>query len=312
MTYRPALRILAVVAIAVLAATGAVACTGDTAGSDHRLDVVAAFYPLQFVAERVGGDTIKVTNLTKPGIDPHDMELNPSQVGQVTRAKLVVYLKGFQPAIDDAIAQQEGILAFDVAGVQQLLTRTGGHTHDHGEGTPSGSQNLDPHVWLDPTRLATIGDRLAERLGQIDPDHATDYAARATALRAELEQLDREYEQGLNACQRREIVVSHAAFGYLTDRYRLKQIAVSGLTPEGEPSPRRLADVIEEAREHRATTIFFETLVNPKVAETIAKEVGVQTGVLDPLEGVPASGSDDYFSLMRANLATLKPALGCS
>ncbi|HEX5597105.1 MAG TPA: metal ABC transporter substrate-binding protein [Micromonosporaceae bacterium] len=315
MTHRSALRTLAVLAATALAAGSAVACSNGTDGADSgRLNAVAAFYPLQFVTERIGGDAVKVTNLTKPGVDPHDMELSPSQVGQVSRAKVIVYLKGFQPAVDDAVEQQDGGRAFDVAGVQPLLTGTGGHSHDHGSGTGgAGSSGApDPHVWLDPTRLATIGDRLAERFGQIDPDHAADYSARAATLRRDLEQLDREYTQGLQTCERREVVVSHAAFGYLTDRYRLEQISVAGLTPEDEPTPRRLAEVIEEARRHQATTIFFETLVNPKVAETIAEEVGVRTAVLDPIEGLKPGSNDDYFSVMRANLATLKPALGCS
>jgi zinc transport system substrate-binding protein len=323
MNNRPTPRVLAATATALLALGAVTACSSDeTAGADpERVDVVAAFYPLEFVSERVGGDAVAVTNLAKPGAEPHDLELNPGQVGQVSEAELIVYLKGFQPAVDEAVDQSGGDRAFDVTTVQPLLdAAAGGHDHE-GEGEPGHAEEhaeeegggKDPHVWLDPTRLATVGEKLAERLGKADPDHAADYTARAKALRTELEKLDAEYAQGLKTCQRRELVVSHTAFGYLTERYQLEQIGISGLTPENEPSPQRLAEVTEEARKHQATTIFFETLVSPKVAETIAREVGAKTAVLDPIEGLSADNAGgDYFSVMRSNLETLRTALGCS
>jgi zinc transport system substrate-binding protein len=274
---------------------GVAACSGDGAAGEGKINVVTGFYPLQFVAERVGGDAVSVTNLAKPGAEPHDLELKPQQVAQVADAHVVVYLKGFQPAVDKTVAQEAKDTAFDAAAVEPLL--------DGGK---------DPHLWLDPTRLAAVADRLADRLGQADPDRAADYRSRAAALRGGLEELDREYAEGLKTCQRREIVVSHMAFGYLANRYHLEQVGINGLTPEAEPSPQRLADIAEKAREHRATTIFFETLVSPKVAEAIAREVGAKTAVLDPIEGLAAGSTEDYLSVMRANLATLKPALGCS
>ncbi|NJP34705.1 metal ABC transporter substrate-binding protein [Micromonospora thermarum] len=324
MNIRSAPRTLAATATALLALGGVAACADDQAGvNPQRVDVVAAFYPLQFLAERVGGDAVTVSNLVKPGAEPHDAELNPGQVGEVAQAELVVYLKGFQPAVDEAVEQNAGDKAFDVATVQPLLdAASADHEHEgegegEGEGEAAGhaeeeTGGKDPHLWLDPTRLATVGDQLAERLGTADPDRAGDYTARAKALRTELEKLDAEFTAGLKTCQRREIVVSHTAFGYLTERYQLEQIGVSGLSPEDEPSPQRLAEVAEEAREHKATTIFFETLVSPKVAETIAGEVGAKTAVLDPLEGLSGDNGGDYLSVMRANLATLRTALSCS
>lgn len=306
MTVRTALA----AATALLTLGGVAACSPAGGGHDPgRVDVVAAFYPLQFLTERVGGPTVTVTNLVKPGAEPHDLELNPRQVGQVVDAELIVYLGGFQPAVDETVAQNGGDRAFDVAGVQPLRADAG-HRHSDGAGHEADHGGQDPHVWLDPGRLATIGDRLAERLGHADPDHAADYTARAQALRTDLERLDGEYAEGLRNCQRREIVTSHTAFGYLADRYDLDQIGVTGLSPEAEPSPRRLATVAAEARAHRATTIFFETLVSPKVAETVAREVGARTAVLDPIEGPPAEG--DYLTAMRTNLQTMRTALDCS
>ncbi|SCF45320.1 metal ABC transporter substrate-binding protein [Micromonospora mirobrigensis] len=313
------LRTLAAATAALLTLGGTAACTRDGAGADpRRVDVVAAFYPLRFLAERIGGDAVRVTDLAKPGAEPHDLELNPRQVGQVAEAELVVYLSSFQPSVDEAVAQNAGDRAFDVTGVQPLLdVAAGGHDHEGDAGHEGAAGHAeeehggkDPHLWLDPTRLATVGDRLAERLGRVDPEHAADYTARAGSLRSELTKLDGEFTAGLATCQRREIVTSHTAFGYLTQRYRLEQVGLTGLSPEAEPSPQRLAEVVREARDHRASTIFFETLVSPKVAETVARTVGARTAVLDPIEGPPAEG--DYLSAMRTNLQTLRTALDCS
>jgi zinc transport system substrate-binding protein len=286
---------------------------GATAAADGKLSVVTAFYPLQFISERVGGDAVRVSTLTKPGAEPHDVELNAKQVGQISDAGLVVYLGGFQPAVDDAVKQNGGDRAFDVATAVQLLSadEADSHSHEGEEHAGESAGGTDPHVWLDPTRLATIADKLAAELGAADPAHAADFTARAATLRTELTALDSEYTAGLKTCERRELVTSHTAFHYLADRYDLAQIGITGIDPEAEPSPQRLADVAAEAREHNATTIFFETLVSPKVADTLAREVGAQTAVLDPLEGLTDDGAD-YFTVMRANLGSLTTALGCS
>ncbi|MEU7591211.1 metal ABC transporter substrate-binding protein [Micromonospora sp. NPDC049230] len=314
MSNRATSRVLAAVTALLTLGAGAGCSTSADGADSQRVDVVAAFYPLQFLAERIGGDAVRVTNLAKPGAEPHDLELSPSQVGQVSEAELIVYLRGFQPAVDDAVAQNGGDRAFDVTSVQPLLDASaGGHDHEGEEGhAEEGNGGKDPHVWLDPTRLAGIGDQLAQRLGKADPARAADYTARAATLRADLTALDGEFKRGLATCQRREIVTSHAAFGYLADRYQLEQVGITGLSPDVEPSPQRLAHTIEEAKEHHATTIFFETLVSPKVAETIAGQVGAKTAVLDPIEGLAAGSNGDYLSVMRTNLRTLQTALGCS
>ncbi|GIF16173.1 metal ABC transporter substrate-binding protein [Actinoplanes teichomyceticus] len=294
----------------VAATSVAAAGCGAPADTGGRLPVVAAFYPLQFVSERVGGDLVRVTNLTKPGAEPHDVELSPRQVARIVDARVAVYLHGFQPAVDEAVAQNAPEQGYDVSTAVGL--RHAGETeeeHEEHEGHEHGA--TDPHVWLDPTRLATIGDDLARRLAGLDPAHATDYTARAAALRRQLTDLDGEFRAGLATCARRELVTSHTAFGYLAERYHLTQIGITGIDPEAEPSPRRLAEVAAQARAHGTTTIFFETLVSPKVAETIAREAGASTAVLDPLEGLTDPDAD-YFSVMRANLAALTTALGCS
>ena len=314
---------------ALLAVSATAGCgAGDAAGAGggDKPQVVTAFYPLEFLSREIGGDAVSVSNLTKPGAEPHDVELNPRQVGSISEATLVVYLKGFQPAVDAAVAQEAG-KAFDAASVVELLPATAGPDHERAGETGAGHDEAgaeeagheeeaadgakDPHVWLDPTRFATIAGAVGEQLATADPDHAADHRARAAALRTRLNELDAEFAAKLKTCERREIVTSHTAFNYLARRYDLTEIGITGVSPETEPSPQRLAEVTAEAREHGATTIFFETLVSPKVAETIAREVGATTAVLDPLEGLNEPGAD-YFSVMRANLAALTGALGCT
>jgi zinc transport system substrate-binding protein len=302
--------------LALLLMLSAVAGCGDSAAgnpADGKPAVVTALYPLQFLGERIGGDQVTVSNLTKPGAEPHDVELNPRQVGEISDAALVVYLNGFQPAVDEAVEQEAKDRAFDAGSAVDLLPIAAHDEHAEvpGEEHEEAAGGTDPHVWLDPVRFATITDRLGERLAATDPAHAADYRARAATLHAELDALHQEFATGLKTCARREIVTSHTAFNYLAQRYGLTEVGITGISPEAEPSPQRLAEVAAEARSTGATTIFFETLVSPKVAETIAREVGARTAVLDPLEGLTEPGSD-YFSVMRANLTALTGALGCT
>ncbi|WP_250009620.1 metal ABC transporter substrate-binding protein [Actinoplanes sp. M2I2] len=295
----------------VLALTVLAGCGGQAGGAKagEKLEIVTAFYPLQFLSERIGGDVVSVTNLTKPGAEPHDIELTPRQVGEVAEAGLAVYIKGFQPAVDEAIGLEAKDRAFDAASVVPLLPAGGGDEHGHEHETAESGE--DPHVWLDPVRFSTIAEKLGERLAEADPGHAADYRARAKALVAELGALNGDFAAGLKTCERRELVTSHTAFAYLAGRYDLHQVGITGIDPEAEPSPQRLAAVAREARETGTTTIYFETLVSPAVAETIAREVGARTAVLDPLEGL-IDQKGDYFSVMRANLAALTAGLGCS
>lgn len=267
--------------------------------------IVAGFYPLRFLAERVGGARVTVTDLTKPGAEPHDLEIGPKVAAQIHDAGLVLYLAGLQPAVDEVVQREASDRAFDVAAEQPLRDAPSETAGEHPDGQ-------DRHVWLDPIRFAAIADRLAERLSTIDSAHADEFRRAASSLRAELVALDKSYADGLATCQRREIVTSHAAFGYLADRYRLEQIPITGLSPETEPASRRLTEVAALAKQRGVTTIFFETLVSPKIAQTIATEVGAKTDVLDPIEGVQAGSADDYLSIMRSNLGRLRTALGCA
>jgi zinc transport system substrate-binding protein len=310
--------IAALVAAAPLALTG---CGSDAdAGGGGGVEVLAAFYPLAFVADRVGGDQVQVDNLTQPGAEPHDLELTGKQVGEIAEADLVLYLEGFQPAVDEAIEQNAAEAALEVSEVVPLEETGAGHDHGHDRGHDHGDEEAaheeelegDPHLWLDPTRLIPLADAVAERLAQTDQEGAATYRANAAALTAELETLDREFEAGLATCDRRTFVTSHEAFGYLAHRYDLEMVGISGLNPEAEPSPARVREVQELVGREGVDTIFYETLVSPKVAETIAGDLGLRAAVLDPIEGLTDGNADsDYLSLMRANLEALRTANGC-
>ena len=276
--------VLVIVAALILAG-----CGGASAGKD----VVAAFYPLAYAAERIGGPSTHVDNLTPAGAEPHDLELTPRAVARIQSARVVLYLsRGFQPAVSKAVEQAKGQRVDVLAGLP-LRGSTGSE-----EGL-----TVDPHVWLDPVLFGRIANRIGAVL------HRS-----AAPFQRDLLKLDREYRQGLRSCARRELVTSHAAFGYLAARYHLRQVPITGLTPESEPTPQQLARAVEQVRRTHTTTVFFEALVSPRLAETVAREVGARTAVLDPIEGLTAAEQEqhlEYLSLMRRNLATLRKALGC-
>ncbi|MGH9003895.1 MAG: metal ABC transporter solute-binding protein, Zn/Mn family [Acidimicrobiia bacterium] len=283
----------AVVGLLLATACGGGGGGGGSAGADGRPQVVAAFYPLFEAARVVGGDRVDVVNLTPAGTEPHDLELTPRQVDLIEGADLVVYLGGgFQPGVEEVAERSEG----------ELIDARAGHGGN------------DPHVWLDPGLQGRIVERVEEALARNDTGGKDFYARNAEAYRRELGLLDDELEQRLSGCRRRVIVTAHAAFGYLATRYGLTQEPIAGISPESEPDPERLADLTGLVRATGTTTVFTETLVSPRVAETLAREAGVATAVLNPIEGLTEAElrrGETYASVMRDNLAALTAALDC-
>jgi zinc transport system substrate-binding protein len=286
-------------------------------GSGRR--AVASFYPLAWVTERVAGDDWTVENLTQPGQEPHDLTLDVAQTAALEQADLVVLEEGFQPAVDETAANVDAPV-LDAASVLDLLPASAdehdGETeeeHAEHEGEEEHAHgDLDPHFWLDPLMVADFADAVADELGEVDPDGAQAYADNAQELRTELEDLDRAWTDGLASCERTTTVVSHQAFGYLT-RYGLEFEPIAGLSPDAEATAADLAHLQELITEDGVTTVFSERLVSPKMAETLADDLGVDTAVLDPIEGLSDDTADeDYLSLMRQNLAALQQANGCS
>jgi zinc transport system substrate-binding protein len=279
--------------LAVLAAS--LSGCGSPEPADDRLRVVAAFYPLAFAAEQVGDDRITVTPLTPPGVEPHDLELTPGDLETIAEADVVLYLGGgFQPAVEEAVeAEATGIAHDALSGLETL----------------PGDEGTDPHVWLDPNRFASMAEAIAGVLREAGATgDARDLVARS-------EDLDAEFREGLADCDSRVLVTNHAAFAYLADAYDLRQEAISGISPESEPDPARLAELAAEAEAAGVTTVFTEELASPEVAETLAAEAGLDTAVLNPLENLSdeqVAAGEDYFSVMRANLDALRLGLRCA
>lgn len=277
------------------------ACGGSPSSDDGA--VVATVYPFSFLAGAIGGDDHQVELLVGSGAEPHDVELTSDQVALIKQAQLVFYAGGgFQPAVEAALQGSE--VGVDVLAEMQgrgiVLRALDGDEHG----------DLDPHLWLDPILMLEAASVIEDAFSSIDPDGAGRYAQRSSDLADELALLHGFYSEGLDEdCERRQIVVSHGAFGYLADAYGLEQVSISGLSPDAEPTPRRLAEIANLIEEQGVTTVFYERLVSPRVAEALADEAGVDAEVLDPIEGPPEDG--DYFDAMEQNLLALKGALGC-
>ncbi|MEV7670342.1 metal ABC transporter substrate-binding protein [Streptomyces sp. NPDC088752] len=325
-------RLIPTTALAGAVALGLVslsACTGtsDAADGDKggKLDVVASFYPMQYLAERIGGGHVAVETLTKPGVEPHDLELKPKQIGALGEADVILYLKGIQPAVDEAIAQAGVKNTIDAATLTKLEAHGTEVGHDHGdehadehaeeeghEGHDHGSEaGADPHVWLDPVKYAEVAKGVGNAFEKADPDHAADYRKNTDALVKKLGDLNTEFETGLKNTATRTFITTHSAFGYLAERYHLEQEGISGVDPESEPSPARMKELQEIAAKDKVSTVFFETLASDRTAKTLAGDTGLKTDVLDPLEGITdKSRGGDYIEVMRSNLTALKKALG--
>ncbi|MFO0704621.1 MAG: zinc ABC transporter substrate-binding protein [Candidatus Andersenbacteria bacterium] len=293
--------------IVVVLGTGIVwYARSNRAPRDTRLSVSASFYPLAFFAEQIGGGKIMVTNLTPAGAEPHEYELTPQQVATVVSSRLLLLNgAGLEPWAADVTSNLDQTQTRVLVTGQDLATQTV---------VEEGQTVTDPHVWLSPVLAQKITDRIAQALQEIDPANADLYDRNAAQLKSRLVKLDTAYRTGLASCQQHDLITTHVAFGYLASTYKLNQVALTGISPEAEPSPQQLADLAEFARVNKIRYIFFESLVSPKLAETLAQEVGAQTLVLDPLEGLhqdDLAAGKNYFTQMEDNLHNLQTALGC-
>jgi zinc transport system substrate-binding protein len=279
--------------------------TTPTASS--KLQVVASFYPLYFLASEIGGDAAEVYNLTPAGAEPHDYEPTARDTARIETADLLVLngvgLEAWAENIEQRVDTQKVRVVFAAEG---LATR---------ELVEERERMADPHVWLDPELMLKMADTIERAFAAADPANADRYATNARSLKSRLAELDAEYAAALKSCARKDIVTSHDAFGYLAAAYGLTQTPIAGLSPEAEPSPRELIEIAKFAKDNAVTHIFFESLVSPKLAETLANEIGAKTLVLNPLEGLSAeemAEGKDYVTEMRANLASLILALQCT
>ncbi|WP_128376773.1 metal ABC transporter substrate-binding protein [Streptomyces cavernae] len=305
---------LAAVTALTLGATSACSSTSSAADESGKLDVVASFYPLQFLAEEIGGDKVAVTTLTEPGQEPHDLEISAKQTAQLQESDVALYLQGLQPSVDEAVKQSEIKTKVDAASLTTLEehgNEVGGHAAEHDDEHGEEEGGKDPHVWLDPVRYAEIAEGVGRAFEKADPDNAATYQANTSALVKKLDALNSRFENGLKNTKTKVFITTHAAFGYLAERYGLTEEAINGLDPESEPSANRVRDLEKMAKADGVTTVFYETLVSDKTAKTIAEDANLKTDVLDPVEGITEkSRGDDYIAVMESNLKALETALG--
>ncbi len=275
--------------------------------SAQKINVAASFYPLYFFAQQIGGDKANVVNITPAGGEPHDYEPTAQDIVQIENDKLLILNGGNLEAWGDKMTQSTD--------PKRTLVVTAGENLTTQNVVEDGQSMIDPHVWLSPQLAERMVDKIEAGFAQVDPTNAKTYAANAAELKSNLANLDTEYAQGLAHCETKDIITSHAAFGYLATAYRLKQVPIAGLSPDAEPSPQQLADITDFAKKNNVKIIFFESLVSPKLSQTIADEIGVKTMVLNPIEGLTndeITQGKSYLTEMRQNLTNLKIALQCT
>ncbi|MEU6550138.1 metal ABC transporter substrate-binding protein [Streptomyces sp. NPDC046915] len=306
---------VATTAVTALGLTALSACSSVTAaGNTNRFDVVASFYPMAFLAERIGGSHVHVTSLTLPGQEPHDLEISARQTAQLEESDAVLYLKNLQPTVDKAVAQSEVKTKIDAASLTSLEkhgNEVGGHAAEHDSSKNEELAGLDPHIWLDPVRYAQVAEGVGKAFEKADPKHAADYRKNTAALVKRLDDLNAQFKNGLAHTRTKVFLTTHAAFGYLAERYGLTEEAINGLDPESEPSAAHVRNLETVAKADGVTTVFYETLVSDKTAKTVAADAGLRTDVLDPIEGITSrSRGKDYFAVQESNLKALQKALG--
>lgn len=276
----------------------------DSEGAGERLTVVTTLYPLQFLAQKVGGDRVRVVNLTPTGVEPHDWQPGARDIISILEADLFTYNgTGFEPWVDRVLEK---------AHENQILNAT--DSLRQGLSSGEGQGFVDPHVWLDPGLYLKQAVAVKQALAAIDPEGAAQYSENLASLEQDMNVLEAEMEKALSACALNVFVINHASFGYLARRFGLEQLSISGLSPEAEASPARLRGLVNQIEDSGIGYVFFESLVSPRIAETLANEVGAQTLELNPLAGLTSEeqyAGEDYFSVMRSNLDNLKKALQC-
>lgn len=274
--------------------------------TSDNIQVAASFYSLSFFAREIGGARAEVTNITPAGAEPHDYEPTARDMIRIENSRLLIVNGGGFEAWGEDVREN--------IDPRRTLVVVAGEGLANQRMTENGGDVIDPHVWLNPLLAQQMVGNVTQGFIRVDPRNAAYYEANANILNSRLDDLDRAYREGLRDCARQSIVTSHAAFGYLAAAYGFRQVAITGVSPDAEPSPRTLGEIAAFAQNNNIKYIFFERLVSPKLSETIAREVGARTLVLNPLEGLSAeelAEGKDYITEMQHNLANLQIALQC-
>ncbi|MEK7623840.1 MAG: zinc ABC transporter substrate-binding protein [Patescibacteria group bacterium] len=278
-----------------------------TTQKEDLIQVTTSFYPLYFFAQTIGGSESEVRSITPPGAEPHDFEPTAKDIARLHDSDIIILNGGnFEPWGEDIISELGGTQTRILTVGESLMTEE--YTDEEGD------KITDPHIWLDPVLTKQQVEKIANALADVDPIHASLYTTNAEQLKQSLDELDEKFRTGLMNCVQKTFVTSHAAFGYLAKRYALTQLPITGLSPEAEPSPQTLVEITSFVKKNKINTIFFESLVSPKLSETIAREVGATTNVLNPIEGLTGEeleNKKNYFTEMETNLNNLRIALQC-
>lgn len=292
--------------------------------TNPQLQIYTSFYPLYFFTKEIAGDKAHVYNLTQTGIEPHDFEPNTQDLAAMSQASLVIANGlGFEPWLEkfaENIPTEKLLLASQDITPELIIDETQSEHAEHEsheKETAADEHNhvgTDPHVWLDPQLAAQQVVAISERLQSIDSQHASLYRANTQELLEKLRLLDQQLSAGLSSCKQRHIITAHQAFAYLAKQYNFEQLSILGINPEEEPSPAALAQLTNLAKEYGITHVFFETNLSPKLAETLAQEVGATTLVFHPLENLNSTeltAGENYFSIQTRNLNNLRTAMNC-
>lgn len=308
MLYKNMRKVASVAMLGVVLATGLSACSTGSESAQTKLEIVSNFYPVKYLVDQIGGDLIENSSLTPDGAEPHDLTLNPKSIVKITEADAIFYIgAGFQPDVDKAVANlSDEVTAIDLSRSPGVVILDA--PADLGKESLDGGK--DPHVWLDPKNMSAMASDIAKTLKSLAPDSAKIIDENLSSLKAKFEALDKEFKTGLASCEQKTLVTSHAAFQYLAATYGLKQLAITGISPEDEPDAKLLSQIAAQAKSVGVKTVFFEDVLPKDLSETVAKAIGAKTSLLSALEFTP-EGSDDYISMMRENLKNLQSGLNC-
>jgi len=284
---------------------------------NNKVQASASFYPLYFFSSEIGKDKVDVTSITPAGVEPHDYDPTAQDIAVIQKSKLlIVNGAGFEPWLEnikDDLGNVTVVNTSDGISLQEGVEDE--HEGEEAQEHEDEEHISDPHIWLSPVLAKSQVDKIQQGFITADPNNTSTYEANGANLKQRLDALDMKFKKGLSSCKQKSFVTSHAAFGYLAREYNLTQVPISGISPDEEPSLAELAEVTKFVRDNNVKYIFFETLVSPKLSETIASETGAKTLVLDPIEGLSdddiAQGKN-YFTVMENNLKNLQTALECS
>lgn len=280
--------------------------------NNGKINVATSFYIMNDFASKIGGDKINLINLVPSGMEPHDFEPKTRDITRLKAANVFIYngagMEGWVDKVLESADNKDMVVVEASKGIKLL---NGNNENKEQKDTAPANQN-DPHVWLNPQNAIAEMSAIKDAFIKADPKNKSYYEQNFESYKSKFNELDNEFKTEVGSFKQKDIVVAHAAFGYLCNAYGLKQVAIEGLNAESEPSPARMAEISKFAKDNNVKVIFFEELVSPKVAETIAKEAGAKTDMLNPIEGLSEDDKNkgkEYISIMKDNLETLKNAL---